>query len=309
MNQYDAVIPESDTAIGCMITSSFTSCGSVAYLYANRELAKKTGELDAGGGLVGFEVLVEDANEDFITCRGKTEVDLDYMGGDLLEGNGDVGLLQPPSVALPGTIRGRGRAGAADERDGIATVVGLHLFWVEIEVVEEPDVAGGFELNESADPGDSYLLGVDGNQCGRGRGVVLNAAVFFGRDAEFFVVGQDLAGMLAFVFREPLPVGGDGVVEPEEDGVEAGGHTGAQHLEQEGGFVESRVNKMEGGDESWAGGEGIGLRAGGGLDSALDLYRGRPFDFECGCGSVLRHCLCPGGDNQKGYDEQIAHFF
>ena len=90
--------------------------------------------------------------------------------------------------------------------------------------------------------------------------------------------------MLVFVFREPLSVIGDGVIEPEEDGIQAGGHAGAEHIEFEGGLVKGGVYEVEGGDQGGAGGEGVGLVSCGRGSGAGGGHGSGPGGFRAGFG-------------------------
>src|ERR1700735_4360069 len=119
-------------------------------------------------------------------------------------------------------------------------------------------------MDEAARPEDSYFLRVGGSEPDGSMGKLEYAPVFHVGDTEVRVVGQLLAGSGVFVFVgiEPLPVCCDGRVEPQEDGVHAGGQARFESCEDEGGSCEDGVEKSEGG---FAVGESLGEGVAGGL--------------------------------------------
>ena len=80
---------------------------------------------------------------------------------------------------------------------------------------------------------------------------MLHLAVFFAGNAEMFVIREELTGCSVFfpVVDEPLLVGDDGVVHPDEEGLQVGWDIGLEGFEGEGCAGEDRVGKMEGGVE------------------------------------------------------------
>jgi hypothetical protein len=60
------------------------------------------------------------------------------------------------------------------------------------------------------------------------------------------VVWQGLVGMAIFIIKEPLPVGDDGIVKADEDGLDVGGDFGLDPFVEKGGAMEDGVGEMDG---------------------------------------------------------------
>lgn len=186
---------------------------------------------------------------------------------------------------------------------------------VYFEVVEKTGVAGAFEADMTvvADNGDWLLL--DGGEVGRKLFEVLNALVFGVGDAEAFVVGKRSSALTAIV-EKPFFVGGDGIVEADEDGLEIGGKVGFGEVVSEVGMGEDGVDEMKGFGER---GVGLGEVAGGGLGAVGDgigrvgsdrgsrvgLVGSCRVGLDGGCGAGLGN----GPDGKKEYDDsqEVLH--
>lgn len=128
----------------------------------------------------------------------QTEIDLDDARGDPARGDGaaGVGLFKAPGEARPFAIgTGSGRAGAADKGDGVAAIDDEPVFIVDLQVVEQVNVAIGLEADIARFPHNGNLLRVDGGELRWRLLQGLQPPVFFRGDAKALIVGEGLAGM------------------------------------------------------------------------------------------------------------------
>lgn len=216
----------------------------------NRRLPYITDQFQIRGGDAGLHVLVFDADVGFAGLLRKAQIDLDDAGRGFsgCEGGGEIGSFQSPGIALPLTVRiGRLGGDGAFEREGVAAVHQPLMPYIQQKIVEKMGVAIAGELDEAIVGLDGHFLRIRDHQLRRLRLHMLYLAVFIAGDAEMFVVRKGLAAPTVFapILCEPLFIGADRIVHPDEDELHIGRDVGLKGFEEKGGSGKNGFREAE----------------------------------------------------------------